>query len=99
MAAKAEVARRVRRLALGNSGDVKACWRRRQRASYPLWRRIPGLLRAARESPDTAYLDSPEALLAYLDGAFADVTPARSPIRWAWSPALAACLNSPKKLD
>ena len=44
-----------------------------------------------------AYLDSPEAMLAYLDGAFADGDAGEIPMRWAWSRALATCLRSPRK--
>ena len=44
-----------------------------------------------------AYLDSPEAILAYLDGAFADGDASEIADALAWSPALAACLNSPRK--
>ncbi len=44
-----------------------------------------------------AYLDSPDAMLAYLNGALRIVTPAQVPMRWAWSPAHAACPSSPRK--
>lgn len=106
--AKAAVARRVRRLALGNPGDVRPigegvselrihhgpgyrvyCVQRgsvlvvlpcggdkstraRDIAWRSHWPRGYEMTIETRPFDPAAYLDSPEAMLAYLDGAFAD---------------------------
>jgi hypothetical protein len=49
---KADVARRVRRLALGNPGDVKPVGEGVSELRIHYGPGIPGLLRAAREAPD-----------------------------------------------